>query len=236
MITINDPIKRIFQDRSIPDKPVAVVMNTVSASTVKNNRKKIHKGFNCVYHGTLTDIYGLDIAIEGFSRAKIKFSDMTFHIFGDGPSLPQLKQLTEKLTLQQCVIFHGEVAYDTMMEALTEMDIGILAIRKDVFLNLSFSNKLAEYLYLKIPVISSDLDATKYYFSDDHILFFEAGNVDDLGRKIQFAYMNGERLRTMAESAYEKIKPFDWDVMAKRYLEVIERDQGQQEGNSFQTI
>jgi hypothetical protein len=48
--------------------------------------------------------------------------------------------------------------------------------------------------------------------------------------------MNGERVRAMAESAYEKIKPFDWDVMAKRYLEVIERDQGQQKGNSFQTV
>jgi glycosyltransferase involved in cell wall biosynthesis len=165
-----------------------------------------------------------------------KFPDMSFHIFGDGQSLPQLKQLTEQLNLQQSIIFHGEMAYDKMMESLTEMDLGILAIRKDIFLNLSFSNKLAEYLYLKIPVISSDLDATKYYFNDEHILFFEAGNADDLGQKIQFAYMNRERARVMAESAYEKSKSLDWDVMAKRYLEVIERDQGKQKGNSFQAV
>jgi glycosyltransferase involved in cell wall biosynthesis len=236
VITINEPIKGIFQSRSIPGKPVTVIMNTVSASTVKNNEKKAHQGFNCVYHGTLTDIYGLDIAIEGFSKVSGKFPDMSFHIFGDGQSLPQLKQLTEQLNLQQSIIFHGEMAYDKMMESLTEMDLGILAIRKDIFLNLSFSNKLAEYLYLKIPVISSDLDATKYYFNDEHILFFEAGNADDLGQKIQFAYMNRERARVMAESAYEKSKSLDWDVMAKRYLEVIERDQGKQKGNSFQAV
>jgi glycosyltransferase involved in cell wall biosynthesis len=223
VITINEPIKRLFQTRAIPNKPITVVMNAVSASTVKNNGKRTHKGFNCVYHGTLTDIYGLDTAIEGFSKVGKKFPDMIFHIIGNGQSLPRLKQLTEQLNLQQCVVFHGEMTYDKVIDLLAEMDLGILAFRKDVFLNLSFSNKLAEYVYLKIPVVSSDLDATKYYFNDNHILFFKAGNADDLRNKIEFAYLNRGHIRTIAESAYEQSKDFDWDVMAKRYLEVIER-------------
>ena len=107
------------------------------------NGKRTHKGFNCVYHGTLTDIYGLDTAIEGFSKVSKKFPDMIFHIFGEGPSFPQLKYLTEHLNLEQSVVFHGSITYDKMMESLSEMDLGILAIRKDIFLNLSFSNKLS---------------------------------------------------------------------------------------------
>jgi glycosyltransferase involved in cell wall biosynthesis len=227
VVTINEPIKRIFQTRAIPNKSITVVMNTVSASTVKSNGKRTHKGFNCVYHGTLTDLYGLDTAIEGFSKVGRKFPDLIFHIIGDGPSLPQLKQLTEQLNLQQSVVFHGEMAYDKLIDLLAEMDLGILASRKDVFLNLSFSNKLAEYIYLKIPVVSSDLDATKYYFNDNHILFFKAGDADDLGNKVEFAYLNKERIHTIAELAYEHSKDFDWDVMAKQYLEVIESDPGQ---------
>src|SRR5262249_27730095 len=155
VITINEPIKRIFQSRAIPNKPIAVVMNTVSASIVSNSVKRWHRGFNCVYHGTVTDMYGLNTAIEGFAKVSRKYSDMAFHIFGDGPSLPQLKQLTKELHLEQSIVFHGVVPHDRMIDALAEMDLGILAIRKDVFLNLSFSNKLAEYVYLKIPVISS---------------------------------------------------------------------------------
>ncbi len=223
VLTVNEPIKRIFHSRAIPNKPITVIMNTVSASAVKNSVKRTHQGFNCVYHGTLTDIYGLDTAIEGFSKASSKFQDMFFHIFGEGPSLPRLKQLTEHLHLQKSVIFHGEISYDKMMESLTEMDLGILAIQKDIFLNLSFSNKLAEYIFLKIPVVSSDLDAVKYYFDDKHILFFKAGDTDDLSNKIQFAYMNREYTKAMAESANERSRAFDWEVMARRYLEVIEK-------------
>jgi len=224
VITVNEPIKRIFQSRAIPNKPIAVVMNTVSASTVRNSVKRPHKGFNCVYHGTLTDMYGLDTAIEGFSRTSRKYGDIVFHIFGDGPSFPQLERLTKDLHLERSVVFHGAVPYNRMIDALTEMDLGILAIRKDVFLNLSFSNKLAEYVYLKIPVISSDLDTVKYYFDDENLLFFKAGDTNDLSSKIEFAYLNRDQMQAKAETAYKTSQAFDWDAMAKRYVEVIEKD------------
>ena len=224
VITVNEPIKRIFLHRAIPGKPVTIIMNTISTSMLKENVKQPHTGFNCVYHGTLTNIYSLDIAIKSFAKAREKCPDMYFHIFGGGESLPQLKQLTTALNMQKFVIFHSHIQHEHMLDALSEMDLAILATRKDIFLNLSFSNKLAEYVFLKIPVISSDLDTTKVYFNDDHILFFEAGNVDDLSHKIEFAYANREHLRAMAASAYEHFKDFNWDVMAKRYIELIERD------------
>lgn len=223
VITVNEPIKQIFQKRAIPGKPITVVMNTVSASLVKKNAKVSHSGFNCVYHGSLADIYGLDIAIMGFSKICERFPDMYFHIFGSGQMLPQLKQLVENLGLQKKVIFHGSINHRKMMESLAEMDLGILTMRKDVFLDLSLSNKLAEYVYLKIPVISSDLASTKYYFRDEHIIFFKAGDVEDLGHKIEFAYRNKEKMRTIAEGAYDHFKDFGWDVMARRYLRVIEK-------------
>src|SRR5262245_8731602 len=113
VITVNEPIKHIFQSRAIPNKPIAVVMNTVSASTVRDTVKRPHEGFNCVYHGTVTDMYGLDTAIGGFARTSKKYGDIVFHIFGDGPSIPYLKRLTKALHLEQAVVFHGVVPYDS---------------------------------------------------------------------------------------------------------------------------
>lgn len=223
VITINEPIKSLFQRRAIPDKQITVVMNTMDEAAANSSVRRAHSGFNCVYHGTLTDIYGLDIALEGFAKAQIKNSNMVFHIFGDGPHLPELKGIATKLRVGDKVIFHGTVTHDKMIEWLAEMDLGVLATRKDVFLNLSFSNKLAEYIQLKIPVIASDLDTTKYYFSDENVLFFEAGNTDDLSRKIQYAYLNREAIKAKAEKAYEACKALNWKIMAQRYLEVVEK-------------
>jgi glycosyltransferase involved in cell wall biosynthesis len=223
VITINDSIKNIFNKRAIPSKQISVVMNTMDGDMVARKSKVPHKSYNCVYHGTLTDIYGLDTALKGFSEACRHKSDMFFHIFGNGPQLPELKRLSIQLSLQNCVVFHGEVSHSKMIEYLYQMDLGILAIRKDVFLNLSFSNKLSEYLYIKIPVIHSNLDATKYYFSDDHILYFEAGNISELADRIKFAYSNRDYMKTVAEAAYERALLFDWSIMAKRYLQVVEK-------------
>ncbi len=223
VITVNEPIKSIFHQRSIPHKPITVVMNTVSTSVVDSDIKRSHVGFNCVYHGTLTDIYGLDTAIEGFSKVKFKFPDILFHIYGDGQCLFQLKKLTKKLNLENSVIFHGAMTHKEVLKSLGEMDLGILSMRKDVFLNLSFSNKLAEYVYMKIPTIVSDLDSVKFYFTNEHILFYEAANTDDLAQKIEYAYLNREIINMMAESAYVHFKEYNWDVMAERYLDIIER-------------
>jgi len=224
VITINEPIKRIFQSRAIPDRPITVVMNTMdSASVATNFEKRDHSTFNCVYHGTITDIYGLDAALQGFAKANKKISNLLFHVFGDGPDVPYLKRLVGELGVEDKVIFHGKVPHGMMIDALSRMDVGILATRKDIFLDLSFSNKLAEYVQLKIPVIASDLAATKYYFSGEDILFFEAGNTDDLCRKIEIAYTNRERISVMAENAYERCRAINWDIMAARYIEVIEQ-------------
>ena len=225
VITVNEPIKQVFHRRAIPNKTITVVMNTMDGAMENRSRKRPHNGFNCVYHGTLTDIYGLDIALEGFSRACKHFNDMVFHIFGSGPHLQQLRHITEQLNLQDYVIFHDAMPHDKMLDSLSEMDLGILSARKDIFLNLSFSNKLAEYVGLKIPVICSDLDTTRYYFTDENILYFESGNVDDLCKRILFAYNNRDRMQRMAEAAYERSKAINWTIMAERYLKVIERRQ-----------
>jgi glycosyltransferase involved in cell wall biosynthesis len=222
VITINEPIKRIFKRRAIPEKHIEVVMNTVDGSSVIDLHRKTHNGFNCVYHGTITDLYGLDTAIEAFSMASNHCSDMRFHIFGNGPEASKLKRLARDLKMEETVVFHGYLQYDEMLEKLEEMDLGILAFRKNVFLNLSFSNKLAEYIYFKIAVVTSDLDSTKHYFDESHILYYEAGNVADLQSKIFFAYQNREKIRKMAEEAREKYRGMDWSVMEKRYLNVIE--------------
>jgi glycosyltransferase involved in cell wall biosynthesis len=226
VMTVNEPIKKIFEKRAIPGRSIEVVMNTMDESTGGRVGKKDHCGFNCVYHGTITELYGLDMALLGFSKAFEHAGDMLFHIFGEGPELRKLRWLARDLGVERNVVFHGHVPYQEMMQRLGEMDLGILALRKDVFLNLSFSNKLAEYIFLKIPVVTSDLDSVKYYFGEDQILYYESGNAEDLSRKILYAYLNREKIGAMSEAALDRYREIDWSVMEKRYLRVIDGERG----------
>lgn len=223
VITVNHAIKDLFEKRVLPQGSVEVIMNTADGSVIRSHRKLEHNSFNCIYHGTITDIYGLDVAIEGFWRACAGDRDpgMYFHIYGDGPHLPQLKLLTAALGAQDRVLFHGAVPHQVIWEKLAEMDLGILACRKDVFMDLSFSNKLAEYIYLKIPVVHSNLASIQYYFDDGDLLFFQAGDRDDLAARIRYARDHKDEMRRRAETAYRKYAAMNWGVMSQRYLKLV---------------
>jgi glycosyltransferase involved in cell wall biosynthesis len=222
VIAINDPVKTLFQRRAIPGKPIHVIMNTVNERYAAFIGKKPHQRLNCVYHGTITTLYGLDGALKAFARAAKACPDMFFNIFGEGPQVNELKALSRELGIESRVLFKGQVPHNRMMELLAEMDLGILALPGNEFMDLSFSNKLAEYIQLKIPVIISDLDAIMYYFDKNDVLFFKAGELDDLADKIRFAYTHRDIIRNMAVSAFEKYKAIDWTIMSVRYLRIIE--------------
>ena len=125
--------------------------------------------------------------------------------------------------MQDQVLLHGAVPFNEMWEKLAEMDLGILACRRDIFTDLSFSNKLAEYVYLKIPVIHSDLTSIQYYFNDDEITYFKAGDTSDLAEKIRYACDNREAIAKKAEAAFLRYSEIEWGTMSRRYLELIQK-------------
>src|SRR5262249_23336882 len=73
VITINDPIQNLLVDRGLPREKSTVVMNAAnealfccSKSSSAVDAAAPPTTFLLMYHGTLTRIYGLDIAIEAF--------------------------------------------------------------------------------------------------------------------------------------------------------------------------
>jgi len=221
IITINDPIRNILKKRSVQNKEITIVMNTVDETVFPKMILANNGYFNLVYHGTLSEIYGLDLAINALIEFSKNDYNFRFYIYGEGPQKKYLSSLIDNNNLQNSILLMGQVAFEEMMFHLKKMTIGILPIRKDIFLDLSFSNKLAEYIYLKIPVIISNLNATKYYFSDDEITYFNAGDIKDLYKKIYYAYKNPEVMRKKAEKAFRKYQSIKWSVMSDRYLNLM---------------
>ena len=73
--------------------------------------------------------------------------------------------------------------------------------------------------------------AVKYYFGGDCLLYFTAGDINDLGDKIQFAYLNKDVMQVRAEKAYQAAQPLDWDAMVKKYVSIVEQRQIQPLGS-----
>jgi glycosyltransferase involved in cell wall biosynthesis len=189
-----------------------------AGSTVPVAVPERRPGFVMMYHGTLTMIYGLDIAIEAFSKVQDRLTDSEFWILGGGPQKPALQELATRLGLANRVKFLGNVRPDEISAWLAYADIGVLPTRRDVFLDLSFSNKLSEYIVKKKAVLCSNLRSIRSYFSDDALQYFEANSCSDLAKKMLRLYENADLRRTLAERASVEYHPIRWEIMRNRYV------------------
>lgn len=216
VITVNDSIKELFVTRAKLKNPPVVIMNTCNEETHQKIIKKNTEKFIAVYHGSLTGTYNLGFAIRAICTIKSELPDFEFHIYGLGSEEEYLKKLISQLDVGDKVKMMGHVNSDKIPEVLSSVKLGILPMKKDVMLDLSFSNKLAEYVYYKIPVVCTKLSAVSYYFQDESLIYFESENEKDFCKKLVEAYSHYELALQKAERASISYNNISWDVMKVR--------------------
>ena len=103
VITINEPILKLLVGRGLDPQKSIVIMNSVDDSLFEAARRRptaeteSKPGVVLNYHGTLTRIYGLDIAIGAFALARASLPDAQLWILGSGPEQAGLERLAERL-------------------------------------------------------------------------------------------------------------------------------------------
>jgi glycosyltransferase involved in cell wall biosynthesis len=229
VITINHPIQELLHKRGLPLEKSMVITNSADDARFANapTRREDQPSdspdrFIMMYPGTLTKIYGLDIAIEAFALVHKEMPGAEIWILGNGPEVGTLQDLIQKHDLSAKVKLLGPVPSPTVPEWLSKCDIGILPIRRDVFLEFAFPNKLPEFILSGKTSIVSRLKAIRYYFDDDAVAYFEPCDAADLSRQMVRMYRDPELRARLASQAQKQYAPIRWEVMKRRYLDLID--------------
>jgi len=230
VLTINQPIQDLLVRRGLPASKSTIVMNAAderrfAASPASATRLEVGSAANkfvMMYHGTLTKIYGLDIALEAFAIAHHDMPNAELWILGPGPELKPLAQLTEKLGLSSKVKLMGPVPSADIPGWLAQCTVGILPIRCDVFLDFAFPNKLPECVLAGKPVIVSRLKAIRHYFSEEAVAYFEPTNIRELAAQMVRLRRDPALRAKLKKCARQEYEPIRWSVMKNRYLAVID--------------
>lgn len=216
VITINKQLRQKFEGRAKLRHKITEIMNTVSDDVMPRVERDVNDKFIAVYHGTITAFYNLDFVVRALPGVIDKLPGFEFHIYGMGPELDSLRKLVVDQKLEGRVFVHGRVPFDQIPGILAKVSLGILPIRKDVMSDLSFSNKLAEYVHYEIPVLSSDLAGVMDYFPGDSVFYYPAENTAVFQEKLLFIFNNAEQRKAHASRAHALNKSISWDVMKVR--------------------
>jgi glycosyltransferase involved in cell wall biosynthesis len=229
VLTINEPIRDLFASRGLPPGKCTVIMNSADEARfdirpcAAADAAATDAGFVMMYHGTITRLYGLDIAIEAFAAAHNQMPGAEFWILGSGPETPHLKELARSRGLDSKVKLIGAVPPSEIPAWLSKCEVGVLSIRRDVFLEFASPNKLAEFIIMGKPVIISRLRAVQQYFNPEALAFVEPGDPSTIARQMVRLYHDRTLRTSMAASARQQYAPIRWEVMRERYLSVIQR-------------
>ncbi len=227
VLTINEPILELLVARGLPRSKTTIIMNSADDARFAPAPGSIEPvrpspSFAMIYHGTLTRIYGLDLAIEAFAIAERDMPGAELWILGSGPEQAALGEMVRARGLESKVRLVGQVPGSEIPGWLRRSDVGLLPIRRDPLLEYAFPNKLPEYIVSGKAVIISRLGAIGHYFSDDAVAYAEPNDPADVAKQMVRLYRDPGLRASLARRAAEEYAPITWDVMKARYLTLMD--------------
>lgn len=224
-ITVNHAIVEHLRSRPAhPDEHIAVVHNFADPSDfgpIRTPEAITPPGVRLVYHGTLTPLYGLDVAVAAVALARQQGINATFDIWGDGPDRVRLELQIAEAGLKDSVRLRGTAEHGRLRNLLSSYDAGLVPTRLDVMTRFSLSTKLLEYIHLGVPVLIPRIPTYLRYFPEECAWYFEPGSAEDASRAIGEFANTGPAARE--ERATQAQRWYVERISAERDAETLRR-------------
>lgn len=112
------------------------------------------------FSGSIERWYALDQVIKSFARISDREEDLRLLIVGGSLFTDydqELKELTKKLGIEDKVIFSGLVEYNELPSYISAMDLCLIPLLPDDWVNIALPNKFFEYSACGKPILSTPI-------------------------------------------------------------------------------
>ena len=219
-VTVNIACKRIFSARSCPAEKIAVVMNapdsrifperTAQMNGVPN--RAANKPFVIMYHGSLVERNGLDVAVDALAKVRRVIPNAELKVFGTpSPFLDRVMEQARNKGVHDAVRYLGRKYLEEIVSEIDSCDLGIIPNHRNAFTDINTPTRVFEYLAMGKPLIAPSTQGIRDYFNNESLLFFEAGNSDDLARQIEYAYFHPREVMEIARRGEEIYREHTWE-------------------------
>jgi glycosyltransferase involved in cell wall biosynthesis len=224
----NVACRRLLASRSCPEDRIAVMMNSPDESIFPFrpacSQPAINDPFVVMYHGTLVERNGLDIAIEAFACLRKKLPMAQLHIYGKAtPFLERVMQSAREHDLQKNVLHFGQKPLEQIVDAIDACNVGLIPNRHNAFTHINTPTRIFEYLARGKPVIAPRTAGIQDYFNEGSLLFFEPGNADELARQIEFVASHPREALTVTERGQQVYKAHAWKQERQTLVRLVKK-------------
>lgn len=229
VITVNVACKRIFASRSCRAEKIGVVMNSPDEeifspqpTTQRLSYDQQQSQFVIMYHGSLVERNGLDLAIDTLARLRNVVPRVQLKVYGRETSfLDRIMREARDKGLGDCVHYLGPKSLEDLVPEIEHCDVGIIPNHRNAFTEINTPTRIFEYLALGKPVIAPRTPGICDYFDDQSMVFFEPGNIEDLADKAAYVFAHGREIAEIVRRGQEIHRAHSWSNESRRFVELV---------------
>ena len=206
VLTVNQACKEIFSARSCKPEKIQVLMNVPDERVFKYRscgdyrKRDPAKPFVVMFHGSIVERNGLDIAVEALWALRKNVPTAELWIYGaTTPFLTSVMDSVGQNGLRDAVRYLGAKSLDEIVTAIQTCDVGVIPNRNNAFTEINTPTRIFEYLSLGKPVISPHAKGITDYFGPDEMIYFKLGDAEDLARQLEFVYLQPADARAVTQ-------------------------------------
>lgn len=203
------------------EEPI-IIPNMVKSIHTKNIQlDKGKKKVRFLSIAFLNKYKGMDILIEALSKNKDLLNYIELYIGGDGPELQNLKDLAEKLGVDNNITFLGQLNREEVKYYIKNSDAFVLASRVE-----TFGIVFIEAMIQGKPVIGTRTGGPDTFINDNVGIIVDIDDVEQLSKAIRDMYnnynkFNGEYIKKYCAETFSE------EVVVQKLKEVYKETIGE---------
>ncbi|MEA3146429.1 MAG: hypothetical protein QOI53_1928 [Verrucomicrobiota bacterium] len=232
VLTTNEAFRKLFLSRGCPANKISVVMNSPDEGIFRYREsvgqadasRDNTKPFVIMYHGSLVERHGLDLAVAALKKVREKVPGAELRIYGRStPFLEDVMGSVQKSDLTEAVRYLGPMKLEQIPGAISECDIGVIPNRRSAFTELNMPTRIFEYLSQAKAVIAPRTAGILDYFGPEELVLFDLGSVDDLAVKMEYAFAHPEVMAKMVERGQKVYRAHAWRGERPHLINLVSR-------------
>lgn len=217
-VAISESTRSDLIRRGIPGESISVVPCGIDTDLYTPGPPEPEPG-TFLYVGRLKKYKGIHFIISAIGLLREAGVECRLVVLGSGDYEEELKRLTSRLGLDDAVSFEGFVPQERKLHWLRRAWAAVFPSEKE-----GWGLTVIEANACATPVIASDSDGLRDSVRDGETgVLVPHGDIEALASRMGGLADDPDERSRLGENGLEWAGSFDWDITARRMLEIMER-------------
>jgi glycosyltransferase involved in cell wall biosynthesis len=161
-----------------------------------------------LYLGEICSQDGVEYLVDAVKSLRDRLGRDDFHciLVGGGPHQPAVVAYAEQAGVADLCTFTGTISNDELLcQVLSSADVAIEPVPKNGWSDRSTANKIVEYMFFGLPMVSSDLTEARVS-AGDAALYVTPGDAEAMARGITALLGDPARRRAMGAFGQARLR------------------------------